>query len=104
MTTFRSLVSEYSNCLANRVILTARYAGEVGEENFDQIVLLHKLDKHFENNNARSCASYLQMWISEEFGKLPVRAIEIALRLKLKTDGKSVGYLHADGTYHWFCD
>jgi len=103
MSTLKSLISQYDNRISNKVVLTTKYTEEVGEENFSQMVLLHKLDKHFGNDNARSCAIYIQMWLAEELGKLPKRAIEIAQKLKLKTDGKvEVGYPHSEGTYHYF--
>ena len=100
MSTFKKVVIEYSNHLSNSTILRARYSDE--SENFAQMVLLSKLDKHQHKSDPRSLAVYLHKWLVEDLGKLPERAKDIARSWRLQTDGKAVGYPHKDGTYHWF--
>ena len=107
MTTFKELVEAYSQRLQNMIVIKAKHAHQVdSEDNVAAMVLLHKLEKHYKENNSRSCATYLAMWIREDLGPLPDRAKDIAIKLNLKAvklkDGEySVGYLHEDGTYHY---
>ncbi len=99
MNSFKNLVKNYSERLPNTIILKAKYSHEC--KSYEEMVLMSKIDKHLKNNNARSIALLLSMWLKENIGKLPIRAKKIAQSLKLKTNGKNVGYPHK-GTYHWF--
>ncbi len=66
---------------------------------FDQMLLLHKLEKH--RQNPKKMATYLTMFLQgpgrEE---VPVRAVEMAKAVGLKRDGVFVSF-PVNGKYYW---
>ena len=95
-----SLIKDYENNLTSSVTIRGQQSPYT--EDFGQAVLLHKLDKHLKNQNLRSIAMYLAMWIREDLGPLSEKAQIIAKDNRLLYQNGKVGYPHEDGTYHWF--
>jgi len=100
--TFTELVETYSSHVVNAATLQAKYGKYCEEDNIAQMVITHKCEKHLKGYDDRSIAYYLHLWIKEGYKNLPNRVKEIAQSRKIKHHAGSVGYLHADGTYHWF--
>jgi len=97
---FAELVQHHMSHLMNVIQMTAQY----GEMLPEQLVLYHKVDKHYQAENPRSVAMYIAMFASEfPNSEVPAGVKFKAKSMGLKADAKlGVGYPHADGTYHWF--
>lgn len=110
MATFKELVADYDKHLSNVIALEARFP------NFrflEDRILAEKAEKH--SSNYRQLAIYLAGYLGyrkvmkDSFQAL-MRAIPAykeafdnkKLSLAGKTGIEMVGYLHEDGTYHWF--
>ena len=110
MTTFRELVASYDSHLPNVIALETRFS------NFkflEDRILAEKAEKH--SSDYRQLAIYLAGYLGyrkvmkDSFQAL-MRAIPAykeafdnkKLSLAGKTGIEMVGYLHKDGTYHWF--
>ncbi len=103
MDNFLNIILAYRVSPTNSMILRSRY--EKYTDDFEQMVLLHKLEKHYRAKpcaNLRSMALYLALFMRECRKKPCDRAIGLALEVGLKKQNNQVGYRHADGTYHWF--
>jgi hypothetical protein len=100
--TFIELVNNYQNHPVNCILLTTKYGEEMA---FEAKVLLHKVEKHYNNNDARSVAQYLALFFREYWGQtgVPKAAAKIAMDMGIIYHAvNGVGYPHADGTFHYF--
>lgn len=95
---FTELSNEY-NTVVNRVSFEARFPGLPLADQ----VLMHKLQKHYRTSNYRHMAHYIATYL-HDFGTLPQCAKDLAIAAgkNLKPGKGEIGYLHSDGSYHWF--
>jgi len=97
---FGELVQHYMSHVPNVISMTAKY----GEMPPAELVLYHKVDKHYQAEDVRSVAMYISLFKKE----FPSRKVPDGVKFKAVSMGitadavNGIGYPHADGTYHYF--